>query len=34
MESLDLTTDKMHLFSQYDDQERNYKQVNDVFFTN
>ena len=23
----------MHLFSQYDDHERNYKQVNDVFFT-
>ena len=28
----DLTIYKMHLFSQYDDHDRNYKQVNNAFF--
>ena len=29
----DVTINKMHLFSQYDDHKRNYKPVSDVFFT-
>ena len=33
VESQDLTINKMHLFSQYNDHEQNSKQVNDVFFT-
>ena len=33
MESLNLTINKMRLFSQYDDQQRNYKQVNDMRFS-